>query len=468
MKRIIFIITLVVMFSGGAFAQSETVYTLHDLLGYNTIVRQWGNDKYLLYTEESNGNEKIILIDNISQTHLVAQAPLKQWYKIKDFTVRGDSVFFIGVYNHRGFWGFFNIHNVFTGGDIITYFLTNTFSTSFGGPHGDDWGFSFVDFDELQQLPGNGCTELLITGFQKYERYEGGIMTQLSYTPCLFHVAPPYTNFNYAFNNSGSEKFDDIALIGNYIVVSGRENYTVSDSARILFRIFDAAPFSFTTGLSWAQTHQDYARSMSKVLIEPTSNLTGYEFATAHYGNRTPNQGLYVEYYAFHPEDNDHHLKRYYYTFVNQGNPIATGCTIKKIAYNDPTHTLCVLQDMMIPSLNVLYSAICKFNLNGFPFIQSALSYRTDNGININSIANGINANILYSGRRTSEPLLMQENVAYPANCMDHSYLANTTTFSSIALPHTDNPLSSASFTATSIQFNSVPDTIKCSVLCPQ
>ena len=81
MKKLIFIITLVVMFSGGAFAQSEVVRTLPNLQGNNSIARSW-NTKQLLYTEEANLTEAFLLLDNNSQNYSVQKVALKKWYKI--------------------------------------------------------------------------------------------------------------------------------------------------------------------------------------------------------------------------------------------------------------------------------------------------------------------------------------------------------------------------------------------------
>ena len=470
MKRSIFIITLVVMFSGGAFAQSEVVRTLPNLQGNNSIARSW-NTKQLLYTEEANLTEAFLLLDNNSQNYSVQKVALKKWYKITDYIVHGDSVFFIGVYrNSRGFWGYFNIPNVFYSGDTITYFLTNFFSTIISGPLNDGWELSFVNFDELQQLPCNGRTELLITGFQKYESYQGGIMMQLSYTPCLFHVAPPYTNFNYAYNNSVSEKFDDIALIGNNIVVVGRQNYTASDSANILFRIFDEANFSFTSGNAVKLTQQNFFPSMSKVLIEPIGNTSGNVFATVHHGNFAPYQGLFVEYYSIDLTNPYSLIKRNHYTFAGQGNTLLSGTTLKKATFNASANKLCVLQDMEMPlSSNSIKSTICKFDLSGFPFVPCSTSHRIDNGMSISSVANNITSSILYSGKSTPYgAMLMKEDISSPGTCMEHPGLSTTTANVPVDLPSTETSLYESSDNATRVLHYSAPETIPCDVICRQ
>ncbi len=466
MKQKIFFFTLMVLHICGTYAQSEKVYALPNLVGDNSIVRPWDNTKYLLYTEETNNNEKFILVDNTGQTVTAKEVTLKQWYKIKDFAIYNDSVFFIGVYkNSKGFWGYFDIQNVFYSGDTITYFLTNTFSTAFGTPY-DDWGYSFVNFDELQILSLPGRTELLLTGSRLDETYVGGVLTHFSYTPCLFHVTPPYTNFSYAYNASISEKFDDIMRIGNYIVVVGRENYAASNSAKILFRIFNWSNFSFQTSLSNNLTRQDYNLSFSKVLTEPIGYVDNNVLATAHYGDLTPNRGLFAEYYSLQILNNIIGMNRNYYTFVGQSNPLASGCTIKKSAFNAMSSTLCVLQDMEAPLFNTITSAICKFDLANFPFVPCSTSYRTDNGIKINSITNSVYSNILFSGKRSSGTLLMRENVTSPANCILHEDMSATTDYAFLELSHTVTPLTSNYFSATRIPFYSSPTTNNCSVLC--
>ncbi len=470
MKRSIFIITLMVMFSGGAFAQSEVVRTLPNLQGNNSIARSW-NTKQLLYTEESNNNEMFLLLDNNSQNYSMQKVILKQWYKITDYIVHGDSVFFIGVYrNSRGFWGYFNIPNVFYSGDTITYFLTNTFSTAFGTPY-DDWGFSFVRFDELQTFTGSsGATELLLTGSRLDETYVGGVLTHFSYTPCLFHVKPPYTNFNYAYNNSVSEKFDDIALVGNNIVVVGRQNYTASDSANILFRIFDGTYFSFTSGNAVKLTQQNFFPSMSKVLIEPIGNTSGNVFATVHHGNFAPYQGLFVEYYSIDLTNPYSLIKRNHYTFAGQGNTLLSGTTLKKATFNASANKLCVLQDMEMPlSSNSIKSTICKFDLSGFPFVPCSTSHRIDYGMSISSVANNITSSILYSGKSTPYgAMLMKEDISSQGTCMEHPGLSTTTANVPVDLPSTETSLYETAYHATRVLHYSAPVTSSCNVICRQ
>ncbi len=456
------------MFSGGAFAQSEKIYTLSNLAGSNTLVRQWVNNKYLLYSEESGNNEKFVIIDNTGSTPTAKEVSLKKWYKIKDFAINNDSVFFIGTYNNTGFWGYFDINNVFNNGGNLTYFRTDNTTTAIGIPM-NGMVYSFVNFDELQILTYNGYTELLLTGFRKNDSYVGGMPTFSTYTPCLFHVKPPYTSFDYAYNASSSEKFDDITRSGTDIVVVGRENYLASDSAVILFRIFDEQNFSFLSSPATEQVRQNYNRSLSKILIEAVDNIPGNIFSTAHYGNNMSHQGLYIEYYSI-PYNYNSYISRNRCTFAPQDNTLAPGCTLKKIAYNDPSRTLCVLQDMEAPLFNSINSAICKSELANFPnSITYSTSSQADSGISISAVASEIyNNNILYSGKWQSQAILAVENVSAPASCMNHCTLPFSTDYNYHELPYTYMPLTKESFTATRITLFTSPSTTPCDVWCQQ
>ena len=469
MKKTIFLLVTLLL-SIGTFAQSEVIYTVSNTSRNNSIVRQWGNDKYLIYTEDSSINEKFILVDSSSQAPNAKEVSLKKRYKIKDFAVHHDTVFFIGVYFATGFWGYFDINNVFNNGGNITYFLTDNTLPPMSIPSSGTF-YSFVDFDELQVLPrpgaGSGSTELLLTGLRKNQTYSGGMPIFTTYTPCLFHVKPPYTSFDYAFNESINEKFDDIALNGNNIVVVGRENYLASDSANILFRIFEWPNFDFTATISKELTRQSHTLSMSKVLIEPLGNLSGNTFATAHYGNHNPSQGLIVELYSIQPiVNNPYLLTRNYCTFVWQSNPLATGCTLKKAAYNTSAYTFCVLQDMASPLFSTNTSTICKVNYTNFSNITCSTSSHTSSGISINSVSNGINSNILYSGCVPYKVMLIRENVANSANCMDHGTLTVTTDNDPKYNLHEYGSLTKKSHTAARSQFSATPGTITCLAPC--
>ena len=427
------ILLVTMLLSIGAFAQyNEAIYTLPNLLGNNSIVRQWQNSKYLLYTEESSNNEKFILIDSSTQTPTAKEVLLKKRYNIKDFAVHHDSVFFIGVYYSTGFWGYFDINDVFNNGGSITYFLTNNTASSTGIPF-NGIVYSFIDFDELQILPrpgaGTGSTELLLTGLRKNQTYSGAMPIFTTYTPCIFHVKPPYTSFDYAFNDNSNEKFDDIALNGNNIVVVGREDYQASDSANILFRIFEWPNFSFTSSLAKELTRQNHTLSMSKVLIEPLGYLSDNAFATAHYGNYGPGQGLYIELYSIYTYSPFiDYFTRNHYTFAWQSNSYMAGCTLKKATYNTLSYTFCVLQDMVSPLFNSSNSAICKFDMTSFPTVSCSTSSKESYGMSFNSVSNGIDGNIL--------------------------------------IPHASETLTTGSHTATRSQFSPTSGTITCNVPC--
>ena len=480
MKKLVSTIILMVLFTSGTIAQSELVYNLPNLLGENSIVRQCGNDtanKYLLYTEGRNLKEYFTLIDSSTQTHPVPQVELKQWYRITDFAVREDTAFFIGVYkNSRGFWGYFNIPNVFYGGDTITYFMTNSFSTKFSGPHGDDQDFSFVNFDELQIIPLPGRTELLLTGSRLNETYEGGILKHFSYTPCLFHVTPPYTDFEYAYNTAVNEKFDDVFLIGNNVIVVGRENHTAADSANILIRFFNAPNFSFHHELCKDFHRQQLHRSLSKVLIESIGSIGGNQFAIVYYGTLGANQGLHLETYHIGSRGGFSLFPILTHsTFVSQGNTLAPGCTIRETAFNQSNFTLCVLQDMIAPPQNRLNSVVCKFDFSRFPDgISCSTSYRTDDAVSIHSVTDATdehlhrNSDIMYSGKRSAEALVMRESIYSPASCMHHGYLPTTNSNTYREIPSIYMPLTEGVFTATRIPFHSAPRNTPCNVLCIQ
>lgn len=470
-NTLILLVTL--LLSIGAFAQyNEVIYTMPNLLGNHSIVRQWQNSKYLLYTEETSNNEKFILIDSSTQTPTTKEVLLKKRYNIKDFAVHHDSVFFIGNYNNlRGFWGYFDINNVFNNGDNITYFLIDNTLPSMGIPSSGTFS-TFIDFDELQILPrsgaGTGSTELLLTGTRMNQTYSGGMPIFTTYTPCLFYVKPPYTSFDYAFNDSSNEKFDDIALNGNKIVVVGRENYQASDSTNILFRIFEWPNFSFTSSLAKELTRQNHTLSMSKVLIESLGYLSDNTFATAHYGNYGPGQGLYIELYSIYTYfPFFDYFTRNHYTFAWQSNSYMAGCTLKKATYNTLSYTFCVLQDMVSPLFNSSNSAICKFDMTSFPTVSCSTSSKESYGMSFNSVSNGIDGNILYSGKIMSDSaIVVRENVASPGTCMDHSTLTITTDNNHKSIPHTSETLTTGSYTATRSQFSPTSGTITCNVPC--
>ena len=423
MKRIKYFAFLVLMtFAVNATAQSSdwTIATATSLVGDNSIIREWGTS-CIIYTDESSTSGKFSLIsESYYPTQNIKHVPLRFRYKVRDFVILGDTMFFVGNYNSRGFWGYFNINTVFGNGDSIRYYLTDREEVLIG-ENGTVGGYcEYLDFDEIQVVPGSGPTQLLFVGDRR-ETFGSEFNPQTSHIPCLIHVTIGNANFEYAYNNASSEHFDDIALVNNNIVVVSRE-VNATDSAKLLFRIFNTSPFSLLYSITSSPQVQPTNFSISKVYITP---ISGNNFATIHYGRTnapTLNEGLFVEYYTLTIAPGLPPITKYAYSHAAFPGGFSAAENIRGVMYDLSTSSLSVLQTTNALGLSNPESILYKFNCSGIPATTCSTAYKANLGIQLHSLCQGAGAYFIASGKWTSVSptmaLAMRASISSPSSCL--------------------------------------------------
>ncbi len=402
-------------FAVNATAQSSdwTIATTTSLVGDNSIIREWDTN-CIIYTDESTTSGKFSLIsESYYPTQNIKHVPLRFRYKVRDFVILGDTVFFVGNYNSRGFWGYFNINTVFGNGDSIRYYLTDREEVLIG-ENGTVGGYcEYLDFDEIQVVPGSGPTQLLFVGDRR-ETFGSEFNPQpRTHTPCLIHVTIGNANFEYAYNSAFSEHFDDIALVNNNIVVVSRE-VNATDSAKLLFRIYPLPFSSLSSTVVYIQTTNP---SVSKVHITST---TGNNFATAHHGRTsapTLNKGLFVEYYML-PISIPQQIIKLSFSHTPFPGGFSGAEDIRGSVYNASSSTLSVLLTTNALGLSNPESVLYKFDCSSYPASSCSTAYKANQGILLHSLCNGSGSHFIASGRQASGLLAVRDLYTAPSSCL--------------------------------------------------
>ena len=432
------------------------------LVGNNSIVREWGAS-CLIYTEESATQGKFSLMDeNYNLSLNISHVNLRSRYKVRDFVIVGDTVFFVGNYNSKGFWGAFNIRAVFGGGDTIRYYLTESEVFLIGDNGTAGWYCNYLDFDKIQVLPGSGHTRLMFVG-DRMETFADNISPHTVHTPCLIHVNTRTLTFDYAYNGVSSEHFDDIALVNNNIVVACRETNT-SDSADILFRVFGPSPFSLSCSTSYRQPPNP---SLSPVHIVSTGGNT---FATAHYGRMntsTTPKGLFVEYYMLttiplFPTS----ITRNSFSHAGFLGGFSGVEDIRGIMYDATTTTLSVLQTTNDLGLTNPESMLYKFDCTSIPAVSCSTAYEAGQGILLHALGQGSGSCFIASGTQQSGLILMRDLLASPASCFTSNTAAVTTQVVNDGLSTSSATLTTGSYTVRRFTSVVTPSTSQYTVSC--
>lgn len=450
-------------FAINATAQSTdwTIATASSLVGDNSIIREWGTN-CIIYTDESSTSGKFSLVsESYYPTQNIKHVPLRFRYKVRDFVILGDTVFFVGNYNNRGFWGYFNINTVFGNGDSIRYYLTKRENLFIGENGTVGWYREYLDFDELQVVQGSGPTQLLFVGDMK-ETLVDNINPWTTHTPCLIHVTIGSSNFEYAYNNASSEHFDDIALVNNNIVVVSRET-NATDTANLLFRTYSLPFSSLSSNVIYSQTTSP---SVSKVHITP---ITGNIFATVHHGRTnapTLNKGLFVEYYTLITNYYSQQITRFSFSHTPFPGGFSGAEDIRGSVYNASSSTLSVLLTTNALGLSNPESVLYKFDCSSYPASSCSTAYKANQGILLHSLCNGSGSHFIASGRQASGLLAVRDLYTAPSSCLTSSTATVTAQSATDNIGSSPAPLEIRYYTAIRQANRVTPTTIQYTVSC--
>ena len=202
-----------------AMGQTNTIMKSPLQEGKFSIIREWKNGWSVLFAREISGNSYFALWRSGYNTARTASIPSNTL--ITDFRVHNDSVFYIGTYTdaggtHYGFAGFFDIPQMFYGGDAIYYDVISTMTYP-----------EYVQTTiprRMDLYEKSGITHIVFVG-----------ECELHPTPGAYHRSTVYDIYysgsnwvcNFYFNKDGNEYYTDIVASNSYVVAVARDtNYT--------------------------------------------------------------------------------------------------------------------------------------------------------------------------------------------------------------------------------------------------
>ena len=200
-------------------AQTDIMALQANLLGKESIIREWRDDFSVAFVIDPSGDGYFALINPGLTTIKTAKIPSGDL--ITDFRIHNDSVFFCGSRRTsvtypsgmpQGFVGCFDIQQVFSDADPLNYYLFPY--TNYPGDH-------YITVPQRMDLYQVGSTTHIAL-VSKCELYP---MMGVDHRTTLCDVACPVNGWSYYFffNKDGIEYYTDIVTNPNYVVAVARD-----------------------------------------------------------------------------------------------------------------------------------------------------------------------------------------------------------------------------------------------------
>ena len=200
-------------------AQTDIMALQANLLGKESIIREWRDDFSVVFVLDPSGDGYFALINPGLTTIKTAKIPSGDL--ITDFRIHNDSVFFCGSRRTsvsypsgmpQGFVGCFDIQQVFNDADLLNYYLF---------PYTNSPGDHYITVPQRMDLYQVGSTTHIAL-VSKCELYP---MMGVDHRTTLCDVACPVNgwSYNFFFNKDGIEYYTDIVTNPNYVVAVARD-----------------------------------------------------------------------------------------------------------------------------------------------------------------------------------------------------------------------------------------------------
>ena len=201
-------------------AQTDIVARQANLVGKESIIREWHNDFSVAFVIDQSSNGYFALIT--PSLTIIKTAKIPSGDLITDFRIHNDSVFFCGSRPigsspfpsgmPQGFVGCFDIQHLFSGFDLFNYYLFPP-TVSLG-----DHYITVPQRMDLYQV--GGTTHIALVS--KCELYP---MMGIYHRTTLCDVACTVNGWlcNYYYNKDGIEYYTDIVTNPNYVVAVARD-----------------------------------------------------------------------------------------------------------------------------------------------------------------------------------------------------------------------------------------------------
>lgn len=400
-------------------------------------------------------------------SNLAYKIEMAPYLHVSDMKVKDDTLFFVGYHNisKKGMWGLVVLGDI-TGSEVtVNCHTANTMAVGYLNEsiQGPTDPYAFVNFVKMEIIAGNASrTQIVAIGERR--RLLPGETALYDNKRCLF-LLDPYDSqtFVYARNERINEHYDNLTMIGNHLVCSYRENHTTVSSADPYgYRILTTPDSLFTSVQSKVVYTTDSSSTASAVLL---SALGGGDWASVHYGEMDGigDKGVTLDCFQINATS--------YPININQTRHQQLPCKLsavdklRAVAFLPASASLMVLADITTPLFTTGHSVVFGFlptQVSGY-----ACQTRTyvDGSNTLFSLAPSGNQKMVASGKRSSNLLLIWDDIASSASCLQTDTIS-ATCLSSQETTKAETPLSTATGTSAMMRYLRTKTTVNTTTLC--
>lgn len=224
-----------------------------------SLVRNW-TDHYVVYGQKEDGRGYFALVDKGS--NMVYYADSIGTYRVTDFVVDADSVFFVGVYPDGGVVGHFDINGLFFSGQPVSFSTPDPLSLALGLEAQSSMGF-FRDFDHIVTFKDrDGVRHMVFVGSLRTSTRYTEFHSVVDTTRYLFDWTPRSAVLKAASRFRENEWFDDVMLDGDVVVVGGRMKPVEDSLVRLMYRFLPCRNFSLNIPSRFEHKYGFHAQPM--------------------------------------------------------------------------------------------------------------------------------------------------------------------------------------------------------------
>lgn len=225
-----------------------------------SLVRNW-TDHYVVYGQKEDGRGYFALVDKGS--NMVYYADSIGTYRVTDFVVDADSVFFVGVFpDGGGVVGHFDINGLFFSGQPVSFSTPDPLSLALGLEAQSSMGF-FRDFDHIVTFNDrDGVRHMVFVGSLRTSTRYTEFHSVVDTTRYLFDWTPRSAILKAASRFRENEWFDDVMLDGDVVVVGGRMKPVEDSLVRLMYRFLPCRNFSLNIPSRFEHKYGFHAQPM--------------------------------------------------------------------------------------------------------------------------------------------------------------------------------------------------------------
>ena len=362
MKKVFFILALFALLALDGMAQTSDIRHSNQLIGKYSVAREWTPTQTVAFAFD-NSRQGYFVLDNAS-TNVLRRARIPYNVRVTDFRILNDSVFFCGYYPYsgsgpkNGIVGFFDIQQMFFGGDVIHYSPIASFSSYYG--------LRITEPQRMDLYQDGGSTHIVLVGKTETDASAGFAPAT---TVCDAAFGGSGWDFHFYVNKPQDRIYTDIAASSQYVVAVG----TDSTKTRCMVDVFYTTPDIINHRMDPNRIfYLDAEIPIGDVLVE---DIADSRFALAYQCKTSSGYGSTVKVFDI---DNLTPSLGITHSLVRQHVASAEGCSgwqAKGLFYDAASDDLVFLQNTRMEFMSGIECAACRFDIGLLPLGMADIFY---------------------------------------------------------------------------------------------